>query len=152
LWIAGESGVFKSELATLAQAHYDTFTRTSLPGSFAATANALERLLFAAKDALVVVDDYYPATSVNEANHLSQFMSRLLRGVGNRKGRQRMNADTQLRPELPPRCLPMVTAERNPEGHSNSVRAFAIPIGKGDVDSAKRPHRKEAQSVIEGMR
>ncbi|MDP9363543.1 MAG: DUF3854 domain-containing protein, partial [Chloroflexota bacterium] len=50
-WVHGPSGVFKTELIALAQGHFGAFARQNLPASFAATANAVERLAFAAKDA-----------------------------------------------------------------------------------------------------
>ncbi len=67
LWLLGGSGTFKSELVALAMAHYGDFSRLSLPASFEATANALERLQFDAKDALLAVDDYYPAPDLVRA-------------------------------------------------------------------------------------
>lgn len=136
VWLHGPSGVFKSEIGTLAQAHYGTFTRQTLPASFTDTANAVERILFAAKDALVVVDDYHPAHDKREEQMMATNASRLLRGVGNGSGRQRMRADTTLRPDLPPRALAIATGERLPSGHSTAARMFPVAIAKGDIDAA----------------
>ncbi len=116
LWLHGPSGTFKSEHAALAMAHYGDFTRLSLPASFAATANAVERICSAAKDALVVVDDYHPASDAREQTAMATVASRLLRGVDNGAGRARMRADTSLRPELTPRGVVLVTGERLPDG------------------------------------
>lgn len=131
-WVYGPSGVLKSELAALAQAHYGPFTRTSLQ-TFKATANALERLAFGAKDALLVVDDYHPAQSQREAQEMATVVTRLLRGVGNGAGRSRMRADTNLRPDLPPRCVVLATGERLPEGHSTAARMLPTTVEPGDV-------------------
>lgn len=133
LWLHGPSGVQKSELAALAQGHFGDFTRTTLPASFSATANANEKLLFTPKDALLVVDDYHPAQDPAEAKALEQLAARLLRGVGNVAGRARMRADTTLRGDYPPRALALVTGERLPRGHSNSARCFPIAIEPGGV-------------------
>jgi hypothetical protein len=100
--VPGPSGELKSELVALLQGHFGDFTRLSLPANFTATANAIERTLFAAKDA-VVVDDYHPATDPREAHAMAQVAALLLRGVGNGAGRARMRADTTMRPDLPPR-------------------------------------------------
>lgn len=135
-WLYGPSGVLKSEEAALAQAHYGpTFARTTLQ-TFKTTANALERLTFGAKDALLVVDDYHPAQSQREAQEMATVVTRLLRGVGNGAGRSRMKPDTNLRPDLPPRCVVLATGERLPDGHSTAARMFPLTVEPGDVDLA----------------
>ena len=133
LWLHGPSGTFKSEMAALALGHFGDFTRQSLPASFAATANAIERLLSSTKDALFVVDDYHPASDAREAAAMSQVASRLLRGVGNSSGRTRMRADTSLRPELRPRGMVLATGERLPDGHSTAARMFPIGVTPGSL-------------------
>jgi len=56
LFLSGNSGVFKTALAALAQQHFGAaMDGSGLPANFASTANALEGLAFAAKDALLVV-------------------------------------------------------------------------------------------------
>lgn len=148
LWLHGPSGAFKSELAALAQGHYGPFTRTTLPTTFSATANAIERLLFTAKDALVVVDDYHPAHDRYEAQAIASVASRLLRGVGNNSGRARMRADTTFRPALPPRCLVLATGERIPDGHSTVARMFPVPVAPGVIDQAKLTEAQENARLL----
>ncbi len=133
-WFHGPSGTFKSELLALAQAHYGDFARQTLPLSFTATANAVERMAFTAKDALLVVDDYHPASDPREAQEMARVASRLLRGAGNAAGRARLQADTRFRPALFPRCLPLVSGERLPEGHSTVARMFPVPVAPGAID------------------
>lgn len=128
VWLVGGSGLFKSELAALVQAHFGEFTRLTLPANFEATANSIERMLFTAKDAVVVVDDYHPAGDPRQAQAMATTASRLLRGVGNGAGRSRMRADTSLRADLPPRALAVATGERVPSGHSNLARLFPVPL------------------------
>src|SRR5690606_29542349 len=53
----------------------------------------------------------------------------------NASGRTRMKADTSLRPALVSRCLPVVSGERLPEGHSTVARMFPVPVGPGAIDS-----------------
>ena len=133
---------------------FGEFTRLSLPASFNDTANAIERLSFAAKDTLLVVDDYHPARDQREAQAMGYVASRLLRSVGNNRGRSRMRADTSLRPELWPRCVPVVSGERLPEGHSSLARIFPVPVEPGTVDlerlskaQTKRPLYAQAMSA-----
>ena len=135
LWVYGRSGLFKSEIAALAQSHWGAFTRMTLPASFVATANALERLTFATKDALLVCDDYFPARNKREADSMGQTADRLLRGVGNGSGRPRMRHDTTLRPDLPPRGVTLATGERLPEGHSTNARLFLLPLAPTTHDT-----------------
>lgn len=128
VWLHGPSGTYKSETIALAQALFGDFSRQSLPASFAATPNAIERLAFIAKDALLAIDDYHPAGDLREAQAMNQVANRLLRGVGNGSGRARMKADTSLRAALAPRCVPVVSGERLPEGHSNTARMFSVAV------------------------
>lgn len=134
VWLLGESGTFKSELAALAQAHYGAFTRLTLPGTFQATANALEAMLFRAKDALFVVDDFHPEPDRQRAQAMAAVAGRLLRATGNGAGRQRMKADLSVRPDLPPRGLALATGELLPTGYSAVARLFQVPVSKGAVD------------------
>jgi hypothetical protein len=131
LWLHGPSGVFKSEYLALAMAFYGDFARTSLPANFSATANAVERFAFEAKDALLAVDDFHPAGDAREQAAMNQVVNRLLRGAGNRSGRSRMFADTTLRPTLVPRGLAVVSGERLPEGHSSVARMFPVAVERG---------------------
>jgi hypothetical protein len=133
LWLHGPSGVFKSEYLALAMAFYGDFTRTSLPANFSATANAIERFTFEAKDALLAVDDFHPAGDAKEQAAMNQIANRLLRGAGNASGRARMQPDTTLRPALFPRGLSIVSGERLPDGHSNAARMFPVAVEPGTI-------------------
>ena len=131
VWLHGRSGLFKSEVAALAQAHWGDFSRMTLPASFVATGNALERLTFATKDAILVCDDYFPARNRREADAMDQTAARLLRGVGNGSGRSRMRQDTTMRPDLPPRGVTLATGERLPDGYSTNARLFLLSLTPG---------------------
>jgi hypothetical protein len=64
LHLAGPTGVGKSELAALAQQNHGAeLDARRLPGSWSSTGNALESVAFAAKDALLAVDDFAPAAA-----------------------------------------------------------------------------------------
>jgi hypothetical protein len=105
-----------------------------LPGSWSSTANALEGLAFAAKDALLVVDDFAPAGSMADAERAHREADRILRAQGNRSGRQRMRADGSLRPAKPPRGLIVSTGEDVPRGQSLRARMLVLELAPGDVD------------------
>ena len=149
VWLHGRSGLFKSEVAALAQAHWGDFSRMTLPASFVATGNALERLTFATKDAILVCDDYFPARNRREADAMDQTAARLLRGVGNGSGRSRMRRDTTMRPDLPPRGVTLATGERLPDGYSTNARLFLLsltPTAQDDI--ASRLAKAQVQGTV----
>jgi hypothetical protein len=92
--LTGPTGTGKTELAALAQQHYGAgMDARHLPGSWSSTGNSLEGLAFAAKDALLVVDDFAPGGSIYDVSRYHREADRLLRAQGNRSGRGRMRPD-----------------------------------------------------------
>jgi len=133
--LVGPTGAGKSELAALAQQHYGTdLDARHLPGSWSATANALEELAFVAKDALLVVDDFAPAGSPVDVSRLHAAAERLYRAQGNHSGRGRMRADGSLRATRPPRGLILSTGEDAPRGQSVRARVLVVEMSPGDLD------------------
>jgi hypothetical protein len=134
IWLVGATGVFKSELAALAQQHYGaSMGARHLPGNFASTANALESLAFLAKDALLVVDDFAPHGGTQDVARYHATADRLLRAAGNNQGRGRLSSDAKLREARPPRGLVVTTGEDLPRGQSIHGRTFVIEVGHGDI-------------------
>jgi hypothetical protein len=134
LHLAGPSGVFKSELASLAQQHSGAgLCRAHLPASWTSTENALEGMAFAAKDALLTVDDFAPRGSAHEVQGYHRKADRVFRSQGNRAGRQRLWADGRLRPERPPRGLVLSTGEEVPSGASVRARLLILELGPDEV-------------------
>ena len=137
VYFAGPSGVFKSEIAALVQQHWGAgLDARHLPGSWTSTGNSLEALAFAAKDAVLVVDDFAPGGAAQDVQRLHRDAARLLRAQGNNAGRQRMRPDGTLRPVRPPRGLIVCTGEDLPIGQSIRARCLIGEVGKGDVDAA----------------
>jgi hypothetical protein len=136
LHISGASGLFKTELAALAQQHYGPdMTSRNLPGSWSSTDNALEGLAFCAKDVLLTVDDWVPGSSSRDAEKMATKADRLLRAQGNNSGRQRMRSDGSLRPSRPPRGLIISTGEDVPPGQSLRGRLAIIEVSRGDISA-----------------
>lgn len=134
----GPTGVFKTELSALAQAHFGKgFDARNLPTSFTSTANTNEALAFAAKDAALVVDELHPPASGSERERMHRDAARLLRSQGNGAGRGRMRADGSLRPVKRPRGLPLATGEELPRGQSVHARVFTAEVTKKAIDVAK---------------
>lgn len=137
LWLWAATGNLKSTLAALALSHFGDFTEDTLPISFESTPNFIERVLFLLKDTLAVVDDWRPTISRTDAAEMDKKAQRLLRGVGNRQGRGRMNSDTTLRHSYTPRGVIVATAESLPEGpafQSAAARAFAVNVSREEID------------------
>jgi hypothetical protein len=131
--LAGPTGSFKTEAAALAQQHYGAeMDARHLPANWSSTGNALEGLAFAAKDALLCVDDFCPTGSTADVQRYHREADRLFRGQGNRAGRQRMRADATLRPPRPPRGLVLSTGEETPRGQSLRARLMELEISPGD--------------------
>jgi hypothetical protein len=148
--LAGPHGAGKSELAALAQQHFGAgMDARHLPASWSSTANALEGLAFAAKDALLVVDDYAPRGALGDRQRLERDADRLFRAQGNRAGRQRMRADGSLRPDRPPRGLILSTGEDVPSGQSLRGRLLVLEVSPGDVPLARlTPHQRAAAAGL----
>lgn len=135
VWLYGESGSRKSTMAALALSHYGRFERSSLPANFTSTVNAVEGMLHAAKDTLLVIDDYAPPADRRARDQMEGLVHRLLRAVGDNRGRQRMTADAKLRGEKPARGMPLVTAELRPAGvQSAEARTFTVQWERGAVN------------------
>jgi len=136
--LSGQTGVFKSEVAALMQQHFGRgFDRINLPGNWSSTANALEGLAFAAKDMLLVVDDFAPRGSSYDRQRYQEKADRLFRAQGNSSARQRMRADATLRPSKPPRGLILSTGEEIPSGESLRARICILELSPGAIHRAR---------------
>ena len=132
IFLAGETGTFKTALAAVCQQHFGAEMDAScLPANFASTANALESLAFTAKDALMVVDDFVPMGGDNVLQSLAE---RLFRAAGNRQGRNRMGGGGRLRSPQMPRALLLATGEEVPRGQSLRARLLIVDIEQREVD------------------
>lgn len=138
VFLVGLTGVFKSELVALAQQHFGpAMSAKNLPGSWSSTGNSLEALGFAAKDAMLVVDDFAPEGNRQDIDRYHREAARVLRAQGNNAGRGRARQDGSPRPSKPPRGLIVSTGEDVPRGHSVRARSVIIELRRGDIDSAR---------------
>ena len=133
--VCGGTGVGKTELASLIQRHFGPLMDAlHLPGSWSSTGNALEGLLFLAKDVICVVDDFVLAGSSYDVQRAHRDADRVFRAQGNRSGRGRLSADATLRTIRSPRGYVVSTGEDTPRGQSLQARLLAIEVGPHDVD------------------
>ena len=143
LHLAGPTGVFKTELAALAQQHFGaSLDARHLPGGWSSTANALEGTAFAAKDALLVVDDFAPTGSTFDVQRMHREADRIFRAQGNALPGQMTSQRCQQWchgvPELVPGCIRLHQWPRrgsNPHGGC-PPRDFK---SRASANSATRP-------------
>lgn len=134
-FLVGPSGTQKTELTAQMVAHYGAgFHGNNLPANWYATANAMEKMAFLVKDSLLPIDDFAPRGKITDVQAMHSQADRILRGAGNRSGRQRMGPDGSLRPEYYPRGLVVSSGEDLPRGHSLRGRMLVLEISPGDVN------------------
>src|SRR5262249_6472817 len=134
LFLEGQSGAGKTELATLCQQHYGTWEARRLPGSWLSTGNALGELTFLAKDTLLVIDDFAPDGPATDIARSHREAGRIFRAQGNNASRKRLRSDTTFRPNKPPRGLILSTGEDVPRGKSVRARLLILGMHEGDLD------------------
>jgi hypothetical protein len=134
VFLAGQTGVFKTALAALCQQHFGaSMDATNLPANFASTGNALEGIAFHAKDSLLVVDDFAPTGTCRDGE-LDRIAERLFRAAGNRQGRSRLIGNGQLSAPKPPRALVLATGEKVPAGQSIRARLLVVEVDPGEIN------------------
>ena len=132
--LSGQTGSGKSQIAALAQQHFGAgLDAKHLPANWDSTANALQAICFHAKNALIVVDDFVPKGSASDVARMHREADRLLRAQGNHAGRQRMSADTRIRPPKTPRGLILSTGEDVPKGNSLRARLVVVEMDPQDM-------------------
>lgn len=136
--LKGGTGTRKSTAAALFLSHFGYFTATSLPASFSDTANYVRSKAFYLKDAPIVVDDYYPATSRDEKRQMQRIAQMLSRAFGDNRERGRLSADLSIQRSQPPRALGIITGELVPDiGESGKGRFYIIDIGEDYVPTTQ---------------
>lgn len=141
MFFAGQSGSQKSEVAAMMMACFgQDFNSRRFPCNFSDSESALESKAFKAKDAVIVVDDYYTGISTQETNRSLLKLDRLGRGAGNKAGRERCNADMSSKPAYYPRGLVVVTGEEFPRGASLNARFLIVEMRRAEVDLVLLSH------------
>ena len=149
LHVAGPTGEGKTELVALHAQHFGSGLDARHVVSWESTENAIEGMAFAAKDAIVIVDDFAPTGTTYDVQRWHKKADRVLRAMGNRSGRSRMRPDTSLRPDKPPRCLIISTGEDVPRGQSLRARMLVVELGPGQLDFPRLTARqREASSGV----
>lgn len=129
LGVFGVTGSQKSTLVALFTNFFGReFNYNNLPESFGSTQNAIERKAFLTFACIIVVDDWVPG------EHSKYKADYILRSVGNRQGRGRLNADTSLKKSYFPRSLVILTGEDIQVEQSLRARMLILAMEKNSVD------------------
>ena len=152
LHLAGPTGSGKSVIAALAQQFFGAaFRHTALPENWDSTGNRIVASAFAAKDALLVVDDFAPTGNFSRVEQRHAEADRVLRSQGNRAGRGRCAPDGSIRPEKPPRGLIVSTGEDVPRGQSLRARLLVLEVSPGVTPFGKAALRAAQDAGAAGL-
>jgi hypothetical protein len=149
VFAVGHSGSLKTAVSAVILQHYGAgLNHKNLPAEWKSTANALELTTHALANVLCVIDDYAPQ-AVDDPRKLRVAADRILRGVANGSGRQRLGQDSTMRPAKAPRAQILATGEDTPGGHSLHARCTFCEFTAGVVDKKALTHAQElaAQGV-----
>jgi hypothetical protein len=131
-FLVGPTGAGKSELAALAQQHYGAgMDRLHRPATWSLTAFALQALAYQAKDALLVIDDFWPTGTEAEVARQHREAEHVLRGHDATRHRKR--AGTSQPPPMPGRALILGAGEELPRGLTLRGRMLVIDVGPDDL-------------------
>lgn len=137
VFMYGRTGSRKSTAAALFLSHFGNFTSRSLPASFNDTANYIRRKAFTIKDAVLVVDDYHPTSSMQERRAMERTAQSLARAFGDLAERGRLGSDLTIQASTPPRALAVISGEDLPDiGESGVSRYYVINVEVDDVPAS----------------
>jgi hypothetical protein len=144
VWVLGKTGAKKSTLAALFMNHFGDFVdKEHLVAHWGSTGNALQQALFAAKDTMLVIDDF--SRDRADPRALDALGASILRAQGNLSARGRLRADLVEQPQRPPRGLLLVTGEDFPGAESLVARALTLSLEPGMVDLNRLTHAQETR-------
>jgi len=133
LWIVGMTGGFKTSVGKLLTSFYG---RTENPASnFQDSKASIEKKLYIAGDALLLVDDFCPSSTAAEERSKVDKANMVIRNIGDRVSRARAKSDMSLAKTYPPRGNVIITGEDIIGGVSTLARNIAVPITRGDIKS-----------------
>lgn len=134
IYLYGRTGSGKSVTASLMLNYFARYDGSSFPASFAGSIGHIRQCAFTLKDALLVVDDYFPATNGQQKKRMEQMAQELSRMFGDGVSRDILNADSTRRESTPPRSTCLMTGEHLPDiGESGLERYYCIHMEEGNV-------------------
>jgi len=147
--IAGPKEAGKTSLALAVQQLYGSGFRDEEGNpslvSFAATANASEKLGWHIADALLVTDDFGHRGSTWDHVRADATADRLVRASYDGATRERLSRDAEgFRPSYRPRGAQLWTGEDVPAGESLASRMLVLPMERGDLNAGVMAEVRQA--------
>ena len=134
VFLIGRTGARKSTLSSLILSFFGDFNNANTPISFRDTANSIIAQTFALKDVLTVIDDFHPASKLEEQS-MNKTAQMIMRGYGDRVGRSRLKSDSTLLPSKPPRGNAVITGEYPPDiSESGTARYISVELREEDIN------------------
>ena len=150
--LIGQQGTHKTGVASLFMNHFGRFGIRGMPTNFTSTLNSIRRSAFAAKDTLLLMDDYFPATSIQERRRMENIMQVISRTFGDKANRNRLNADLTMQKAMPARGIAMMTGETMPDvGASGQARMYVIEFDQSSYvysDDMERIRREAEDGAL----
>jgi len=136
IFASGSTGLFKTATFKLPQQHYgaEFENEENILHFDNGTANGFKESLFAAKDALCMIDEFVPSGNTNGQQRTHTTADQVLRAVANKSGRIRLGKDLKLQDPHAPRALLIATGEERPRGHSLAARTVNLSVAKETVN------------------
>ena len=132
--LIGRHGSHKTSIASLFLNHFGRFGLRGMPQNFTSTVNAVRNAAFAAKDTVLLIDDFFPQSGagLQEVRKMNNMMQLLSRAFGDKANRNRLNADLSTQAAKPSRGIALITGENVPDiGGSGQARMYIISLDKG---------------------
>ena len=149
VWVYGCSGSFKTSVALVVLSLFGAMENP--PCTFIDTVNSIEKKMPLAKDGLLLIDDFFPASTPNAATQKNNKASIVTRGIGDRIGKARAASNMVLQREYRPRGNVLVTGEDCPTGFSTTSRHLSISLNRGDVDVSKLSQLQNSAHLLNGL-
>lgn len=126
LYYEGETKSGKTTLAAVFSCLFGNFTRDNFRGATLDTGNSIEAYMHSLKDICAVVDDIHPDDSKYGKDETVQKLERLIRSVGNKQARGRLNDKAESGNIYDIQSNMLITAEYNPLKIKSSINRIVI--------------------------
>lgn len=140
LYFAGKTSSRKSTMADLFLNFFGTFpSGITPPASYTDTLNSIGQKLAITDSTLLLLDDRAPSTDAKTKTQMENVEQIVLRWIGERTGRSRLDAESNAKTTHIPKCNVITTAEESflNVGESAIARAISVEIKNGDVNMDK---------------